>query len=329
MGFIGRLRGWILKSFEGGVNTVKASEAIVSDARKTVTSVDIGSLFTTKYLREVDNVPHLGREPLFDFVAMSRRGNYAQSFGTAFEGVSALNNRQVRRVINDLLLDARQTLPDYRLARDIDEVEALRKLYGIDTAKITNAKELESTVNGNARLKSDVDRLVRSTGKTKTLKFLGYTAVIAAGTVTAAAIYSKLEQLAKEQTGCFAYWMDNTGRVRRCKVGSYSCASPDTDTPCLSSLLPDSILNNADCTKADNKTKDCIHCDNTDVANKDLPENVTLRCEKKTAGDLLLDTISNTITRATGIFGGWIQWLVIIGVAIVCIVIVFALVSRL
>lgn len=333
MGFIGRIRGHILKNFDNGVwDVAKISNSIVQDARNTIKLADIGSFFTPTYLREVNKTLVLGKSNLFDFVRAARDGDYRRSFAAAFPNVDALNNRQVRNVVNGLLNDARTTLPDSAIRQNIDAVNEAKRLYGLDKKPPINTVEgLQEAVDASPQLKNDVGRLVEQTNRTKTLKILGASFTFGVGVVTAAAIYDLLVSEAAKQSGCFAYWRQNgaaNGQIRRCKVRSYSCKSPQGGDDCLESIIPQPILTSTECQKEENKQKNCIHCDNDDPANATVPENVTLVCEEKSAGDLLVEGITNTVGKAAGIIGGWFHWLIIVGVAIFVIVVVLVVVTK-
>jgi hypothetical protein len=308
MGFFGRLRGLVLKTYKNGAYDLEAaSKAIVNDAKSSVKGADISGFFTTKYMKDVGGVPHLGDAKLLDFVQFSREGNYAGSFGTAFRNNPALDNRAVRNTVDGLLNESRRTLPDFRVRQNIETLDAAGTLTGLNLKSLRSVSDLDAAVKANKVLGQKVDALLRRVNVTKTLKFLGFTVVFGAvGVIGYEAIYKKMERLAAENTGCFAYWYNNEKNIRKCKVVSYSCKTGSTtNDPCLSGVLPTSIIENKECLVSDNKNLNCLHCQNDDPKNSELPENVMLRCEERSAGEMLVEAITETIGNVwTGVTSG-------------------------
>lgn len=308
MGFFGRLRGLVLKSYKQGAYDLEAaSKAIVNDAKSSVKGADISGFFTTRYMKNVNDVPYLGDAKLLDFIQFSREGNFASSFGTAFRNNPALQNRAVRNTINGLLDESRRTLPDFRVRQNLETLDAASTLTGLNLKSLKSAADLDTAVKANRTLGQKVEALARRVNVTKTIKFLGFSiAVGAAGAIGYEYLYKKMEELAAQNSGCFAYWYNNEKNIRKCKVTSYSCKTgAKTDMPCLSGVLPASIIENKECSDADNKNLICIHCQNDDPKNNELPDHVMLRCEEKSAGDMLVEAITETIGNVwTGVTSG-------------------------
>jgi hypothetical protein len=297
MGFFGRLRKLVLRSYKNGVyDLAEASKSIVKDAKSTVKGADISGFFTPRYLREVNGIPSIGDARLVDFVQYTREGDFARSFGRAFRDNPALQNTAVRNTIAGLLNESKRTLPDIHLRRNAESIDAASTLTGLNLKSLKSAGDLESAVKANSVLSKNTDSLLRRVSVTKTLKFLGYTVLITGGAITAADIYRRMEKLAAKNTGCFAYWLNNQKEVRKCKVVSYSCKTGSGgEGDCINGFLPTSIIENKDCLEGDNKSLNCIHCQHDDPKNVDLPDNVTLRCEERTAGEMLVEAISETV----------------------------------
>lgn len=305
MGFLGSIRKLVLRTFRSGKYDLQAaSEAIVAEARRTVKTADVSGFFSPRYLREVDNVPRLGETRLFDFVRYSREGNFERSFGAAFPSNAALNNRQVRNTVNSLLLESRRTLPDFRMAQNDELLNAARRVTGVDTKRLNTIADVEHAVSANKKLGSETNSLLRRVNRTKKLHMFGLSFTLAGGALTAYTLFQYLQRVSAENSGCFAYWTDSSGNVRKCKVAAYSCSTANKGVECSAGMLPREILDNKDCQLSDNETKLCLHCSNDDPVNAALPDNVTLRCEEHTIGDVLIDAITNTVGNVwTGITG--------------------------
>lgn len=327
MGFFGRMRKWILKSSKNGkLDLELVSKSFIDDARATVKGADISPFFSNRYIRSVNGVAMIGEQALGDFVKWTRIGDFESSFGRAFRDNPAIKNIPIRNTLNNLLLESRRTLPDFRIRQSASLVESAKAVTGVDTRVMRNAVEVEAAVKKSSKLSSSMKSLFQRVNVTKTLKFLGFTVALgAAGALTYQVIYKKMEELAAEQSGCFAYWYSNDGTIRKCKVRSYSCKSGDkSPTPCIAGVLPADIIENKDCLTAENKEKNCLHCSGDDPVNVNLPENVTLRCEEKTAGDLLLEAISETVgnvwTGVGSLFSNLFWWGAILLVVIIVLV---------
>jgi hypothetical protein len=293
MGFLGSIRAITLKSVKNGVYDVeKLSDELVRSAKTAAPATDISNFFTTKFVRAVNNVPVLGESKLLDFSRFAREGNFQKSFGDAFPNNAALKNPAVRTTVNRMLLEARRTLPDFRYAQNAELLTSAKNAYKIDPKKLTSKAELASAVESNPGLKSAVSRVL-STAKT-TGKVVIFGATVALAAYTADALYDKLVEMAAEESGCFAYWMDQNG-LKKCKIESYSCRTGASGSKCLSGVLPNEILTNDDCGQDANKDKLCNHCSDDDPVNENLPQNFVLKCEDKTAGDMLLEVIGNTV----------------------------------
>lgn len=328
MGFLGSIRKIVLRTSKGAgkFDLIKASEDLVKEAKRTVNTADISGFFTTKFLREVNGTAKLGEQDLFAFVRFSREGNYAQSFATAFPRNASLNNPAVRLTVTNLLLDARRTLPDFHIAQNADLLTSAKKVTGLETKGVNTVGDLEKAVASNNKIAQGTESLIKRAIKSRTFKVFAYTVVLGAGVVTAQVIFEKLVELAKTQSGCFAYWTDNTGAVQKCKISSYSCLNGSKGEPCTAGVIPSEIIANEDCSKSENKDRNCIHCANDDPLNVSVPDNITLRCEEHTAGDFLLDAITNTVGNIwTGITSG-VQNIIIWGVVILVIIVVIVIV---
>lgn len=327
MGFLGSIRKLVLRTFKSGKYDLEAaSQAIVAEAKRTVKTADISGFFTPKYLREVNNAPRLGETQLFDFVRYSREGNFERSFGAAFPNHASLNNRQVRNTVNSLLLESRRTLPDFRMAQNDELLNTARRVTGVDTKRINTVADVERAVDSNRKLSNETNSLLRRVNLTKKLKVFGTTFTITGGALTALALYEYLQRVSVENSGCFAYWTDSTGNVRKCKVAAYSCSTASQGEKCSSGMLPREILENKDCLESGNQSELCLHCANDDPANAALPDNVTLRCENHTVGDVLLDAISNTVGNVWSGVTGTLRTVFIWGAVALVIVIVLVII---
>lgn len=332
MGFFGRIRKWVAGASKNGkVDIAAASKSLVEDAKTSVKGADISAFFSTKYMRDLDGVAAIGKQNLNDFIKWTRVGDYDRSFAVAFRDNPSLRQIPVRNTVNSLLLESRLTLPDFQIQRGVRLFETAKTATSLDTKIVRNAEQLESAVSKNSKLATGVKALYKRVNVTKTLKFLGWTAVITgAGVITYQTIYKKLEELAADQTGCFAYWQSSGSVLRRCKVSSYSCRSPNSSKePCITGVLPKEILENKDCLAEANKDKICLHCDAQDELNANLPEHVTLRCEEKTVGDLVLETITETVGNVWSGAGSLFSNLFIYGAIFLVIIIVLVVVINL
>lgn len=323
------MRKLVLRSIKDGkVDVELASKSIIQDAKSSVKGADISAFFSTRNLREVNGVTVIGKQPLFEFVTFTRIGDFELSFGRAFPDHAALKNLPIRNTINNLLLESRRTLPDFRVHRADQVISSASEVTGLNPKQLVNAGDLEKAVASNSKLSSATQQLMRRLVSTKTLKFVGWTAVIGtAGALTYQILYKKMEELAAENSGCFAYWYSANGELRKCKVQSLSCKSGDkTERPCLNGIIPTEVIENKDCLEDGNKEKNCLHCNIDDPLLAELPENVMVRCESKTAGDMLLEAISETVGNVwTGLgsaFSSLFLWGAILLVGIIVLIVV-------
>lgn len=285
----------------------RTSRNLMADARRAANSggSDISHLFSPKYLREVNGVARLGETSLADFVRASREGNFRESFGRAFPNNRALDEPAVQRTIRDMLADSKRTLPDFRVAERDRMLRQLEQATGVDLRKLATTEQLEQAVKSSPKLRQQTEELTKVARSSGKVNVLGYTLTFAAG-VTAADIYDKMVDLAAKQSGCFAYYMSDNRELRKCKVLSYSCAHADKFVQaCVAAAVP--VLEHVrdDCQKTENKAKNCLHCSNDDAVNAQFADHVTLRCEEKSAGELLGEAINETLGNVwTGVTGG-------------------------
>lgn len=331
MGFIGSIRTVALRSIKNGVYDVKRlSDELVASAKRAAvnTAGDVSSFFGRKFVREVNGTPLLGDTKLFEFSRFAREGNFEQSFGKAFPGNAALRNPSVRGAIDRMLLESRRTLPDFRYSQHVDLANNAGKSLGVDPKTLKTADDLSLAVEANPKLKSAESRLLQRAKNNKKKIFLFGTSFTLVA-VTAAALHAKAEELAAEESGCFAYWTDGAGSIHKCKVSPYSCKHGASGQRCFGGLLPDEILNNTDCQQEANREQNCVHCREDDPANVNLPENVMLKCEEKTAGDVLLEAISQTVGNVwSGVTSG-LRSVFIYGTIFLVIVIVLVVIINL
>lgn len=329
MGFLGRIRKIVAKNFSSsGYDVAKISDSLVAEAKLVSKATDISSFFSKQFVKNVGGTPMIGKTKLLDFSSFARQGSFAKSFDAAFPSNAALKNLQVRATVNKLLLDARRTLPDFRFARNAELVDSAAKGFNVNPKILKNADDLALAAAANPKLNDAVTKLLKRAKSGKTITAFGVTVLFGA-TVTAAVVFDRMTKLAEEYTGCIAYWTDQNGNIRKCKVSQYSCKFGSKGETCLANVLPAAIVDNQDCQKADNKNKICIHCDETDKLNTDLPENMVLKCEEKSAGDMLLETVGNTLGDVWGGVSNTFSTLFIIGAIFIVIVIVLVVVINL
>lgn len=326
MGFLGTLRRLVSKNTKNGVlDAAAASEAITKEIKTTVVGgADISSFFSPKYLRNVNEVARLGETNLHDFVRFSREGNFEGSFGSAFPGNAAIHTPAVRNTLNNLLRESRRTLPDFDIAQRDAAVSAIGKNTGINLHSLRTEEELSKAVASNSKMNDAVAKLIKQSNSTGKIKLLGVTIAISVGTASAVMIYRKAVELAETATGCFAYWTAANGETRKCKLKQLSCRSPRTNNECSNIMFP---ITTTECTAEGNKKKACIHCDEKDPIMADIADNIVLRCEEKTAGDMLgemiTSTVGNVFDAARNIFGVLLRvGLIVLIVIIVLIVVV-------
>lgn len=328
MGFLGKIRNIVAKNASGsGYDVAKISDSLVAEAKLASKATDISSFFSKQFVKQVGNTPMIGKTKLLDFSSFARQGSFAKSFDAAFPANAALKNLKVRATIDKLLLDARRTLPDFRFARNSELVNNAAKGFSLNPKTLRNADDLAIAAAANPKLNNAVTKLLNRAKSGKSITAFGVTVLIGA-TATAAIVFERMTKLAEEYTGCIAYWADQNGNIRKCKVAQYSCKFGDKGETCLASVIP-TIVDNKDCLKPENKDKICIHCDENDKLNADLPENMLLKCEEKTAGDMLLETIGNTLGDVWGGVSSTFSTLFIVGAIFLVIVIVLVVVINL
>lgn len=294
MGFLGSIRKTVVNSIRDGVYDVKKlSDELVTSAKRAVPTTDISNFFTTKFVKTVDNVPMLGNTKMLEFSQFAREGNFEGSFGKAFSGNAALRNPSVRSALDRLLLQARKELPDFKYSQNTDLLKRAKDAYKIDPKSLKSEADLAKAVDSSPQLKSNISRLLSASKTAGKVTFFGGAFVLASYTATE--LYKRAVEEAEKQSGCMAYWIDqNSGTVMKCKINAYSCRHAKGNK-CLAGVVPKEILENADCSKDENKDKLCNHCEENDTLNANLPENITLKCEEKTAGEIIYESIGQTL----------------------------------
>ena len=111
--------------------------------------------------------------------------------------------------------------------------------------------------------------------------------------------------------------------VVKCKVSQFSCKNATTGNICTSKSLPDEIANSKACSEDANKNLDCIEtlCDAARYA--DLQDNQVLRCESKSASDVLVDAINQAGSGIGSVVGSVGKNLLIWGLVAIVVIIIF------
>lgn len=293
MGFAGSLRRLIRKSKSSAtaaVDVAEASKNIVAEAKR-LSLNELSDLFSTKYLRSSGDKVLLGSSELGAFVKYSRLGDYPNSFYAAFKDTDVLASANVQTAIKKVLSEASSELPDLPIKRADDALSRSKTGFNMDGVSLNTASDLDSFVKKDTKLQQSVDKLVQQSKRTGYLKFFGYSVAISAAGLTALAVYQKCVEEASKSTGCFLYTKSGNN-VIKCKVSQFSCKNADSGTICKDGDLPDEISSSKACAEDDNKNKDCLEslCDSSKYEN--LKDNQVLRCESKSASDVLVDAIN-------------------------------------
>lgn len=293
MGFAGSLRRLIRKSKSSAtaaVDVAEASKNIVAEAKR-LSLNDISDLFSTKYLKSSGDKVVLGSSELGSFVKYSRLGDYPNSFYAAFKDTDVLASANVQSSIKKVLSEAASELPDLPIQKADDALSRSRTGFNLDNTSLKSATDIDNFVKKDAKLQQAVDKVVQKTKRTGYLKFFGYSVAVSAAGLTALAIYQKCVEEAEKSTGCFLYTQSGNN-VIKCKVSQFSCKNSSKGTICKDSELPDEISQNKDCSDDKNKDKECLEslCDASKYEN--LKDNQVLRCESRSASDVLIDAIN-------------------------------------
>lgn len=293
MGFAGSLRRLIRKSKSSAtaaLDVAEASKNIVAEAKR-LSLNELSDLFSTKYLRSSGDKVLLGSTELGAFVKYSRLGDYPNSFYAAFKDTNLIASGNVQTAIKKVLSEASSELPDLPIKRADDALTRTKSGFKMDNVSLNTASDLDSFVKRDTKLQQSVDKLLQQSKRTGYLKFFGYSVAISAAGLTALAIYQKCVEEAAKSTGCFLYTKSGNN-VIKCKVSQFSCKNSDSGTICKAGDLPDEISNSKACAEDANKNQNCLEslCDSSKY--ESLKDNQVLRCESKTASDVLVDAIN-------------------------------------
>lgn len=329
MGFIGSLRRLVRLSEDaekGIVDAAKASASIIEEAKSLQLS-NLTEMFGTQYLKNINNVATLGLTELDSFVRFSRLGDYNNSFRAAFRDTDLLSTAGVRNTVNRVLRQAETELPDLAILKNDEALARNKKFFNI-TKDAKTTDDLNALVKNNKDLSESVNQLVKDTKRTGYLKLFGYSIAVAGAAVTAGFIYQLCVDEAQKSTGCFLYTQSGNKTVR-CKVSQFSCLYPSNGTVCPNSSLPDDITKDTTACAGDNSKQYCLQTKCNAKLYATLNDNQTMRCEQKSASDVLLDGL-NQIGAGAGSFVKNLLKQVIIWVLIaLAIIVLFSVGSRL
>lgn len=326
MGFIGSLRKIINSGKDastGVIDVATVSKNIVREAEQLRLS-ELGNLFTTKFLKLDNGKAFLGASDLRSFVSYARRGDYINSFQTAFRNEKLLSTPAIQRSVRKVLGDAASELPDARILAATEQLRQTKSKYKLNSKTFNSADDMDNFVKSNPELSSSVNKVVKEAKRTGKLKMFGYTAAVTAASFTAYALYEFCVKEAARNTGCFLF--TKTGdQIIKCKVGSLSCKYPVDGKLCNESDTSVIVTDNrTDCL---DKNVDCENGKCNSDNYKNLKENQVLRCESKTAADILAESINSIGAGAssliTGAVGGILKWGLIILVVLAVVVVVF------
>ena len=330
MGFAGSLRRLIRKSKSSAtaaVDVAEASKNIVAEAKR-LSLNELSDLFSTKYLRRSGDKVLLGSTELGAFVKYSRLGDYPNSFYAAFKDTNLIASGNVQTAIKKVLSEAASELPDLPIKRADDALTRTKSGFKMDKVRLNTASDLDSFVKRDTKLQQSVDKLVQQSKRTGYLKFFGYSVAISAAGLTAMAVYQKCVEEAAKSTGCFLY-TKNGNNVIKCKVSQFSCKNSKSDTICKSGDLPDEICNSKACVEDANKNQNCLQslCDSNRY--ESLKDNQVLRCESKTASDVLVDAINQVGAGVGNVVGSAGKNLLVWALIGLVVVIIFTFLFKL
>lgn len=324
MGFAGSLRRLVRKSKKtatGAVDIAEASKSIVGEAKR-LNLNELSDLFSTKYMKVVDNKALVGAIDIADFVHFSRLGDYSNSFYVAFKDTDVLASSNVQKAIKKVLSEAATELPDLPIKKYDEAIIRSKVGFNLDKKALNTVDDIDKFVKNDAKLQQSVDKLVQQSKRTGFLKFFGYSVAISAAGLTALVVYQKCVEEAAKSTGCFMYTQSGTNVVK-CKVSQFSCKNATTGNICTSKSLPDEIANSKACSEDANKNLNCIEtlCDAARYA--DLQDNQVLRCESKSASDVLVDAINQAGSGIGSVVGSVGKNLLIWGLVAIVVIIIF------
>lgn len=328
MGFAATLRRTVQASRNSAnaVEDVSAlSKNIIKEAENFKVS-ELSDLFSTKYLKNVDNKLMLGNIQMEDFVRYVRQGNFVNSFQAAFKDTNVLSSAAVQRSARKVLTDAASELPDAALLKATEKTNKIGEKFKLSGKTFSNVDELAEFVKTNPDLAREVNATVRRAKTKRTVKMTGYAATLTAAVVTPAVIYQMALDEAAKNTGCFKYTKKGTELVK-CKIGKLSCKNPSDGTLCVESEIADSIKDNKT-TCAEGNKDPCLKGQCDTKLYKDLKDNEILKCESKTAGDVLAEAISWASESAIGFIGKSVKTVLIWGLSILGIFIVILFLFR-